>query len=61
VRADSNLEGGGEATEDVPSDNVDDVSEGEAELLSDSEAPKLPRKARVKLGDVMGVIRVVLN
>ncbi|KAL9327484.1 hypothetical protein ACSQ67_002487 [Phaseolus vulgaris] len=56
VRADSNLEGGGEATEDVPSDNVDDVSEGEAELLSDSEAPKLPRKARVKLGDVMGIL-----
>jgi len=61
VRADSNLEGGGEATEDVPSDNVDEVSEGEAEQLSDSEAPKLPRKARVKLGDVMGVIRGAIN
>ncbi|KAK7356783.1 hypothetical protein VNO80_16059 [Phaseolus coccineus] len=61
VRADSNLKGGGEATEDVPSDNVDDVSEGETEQLSDSEASKLPRKSRVKLGDVVGVIRGGIN
>lgn len=56
VRADSNVEGAGEATEDVPSYNVDEVSEGEGEQVSDSEAPKSPRKPRVKLGDVMGVI-----
>lgn len=57
VRADTNLDGGGEATEDVPSDNAEKVSEGEAEQVSDSEAPKSPRKPRVKLGDIMGVIR----
>lgn len=56
VRADSNLDGSGEATEDVPSDNVDEVPEVEEEQASDSEPPKLPRKPRVKLGDVMGVI-----
>ena len=44
-------------SEDVPSEDVDQVSEGEVEeQASDSEAPKLPRKPRVKLGDVMGVI-----
>ncbi|KAL5168235.1 50S ribosomal protein L19, chloroplastic [Glycine soja] len=56
VRADSNVEGAGEATEDVPSYNVDEVSEGEGEQVSDSEAPKSPRKPRVKLGDVMGIL-----
>ncbi|KAK7378083.1 hypothetical protein VNO80_03519 [Phaseolus coccineus] len=56
VRAYSNLEGGGEATKDVPSDNVDDVLEGETKQLSDSEASKLPRKSRVKLGDVVGIL-----
>ncbi|KOM34683.1 hypothetical protein LR48_Vigan02g083300 [Vigna angularis] len=46
VRANSNLEYSGETTEDVPSDNVDDVSKGETEQLSDSEnCPKKPESS----------------
>ncbi|XP_027360877.1 50S ribosomal protein L19-2, chloroplastic-like isoform X2 [Abrus precatorius] len=56
VRAESNLEGSDEATEDSASDNVDEVPEAEAEQASDSEPPKSPRKPRVKLGDIMGIL-----
>ncbi|KAK7406314.1 hypothetical protein VNO78_07937 [Psophocarpus tetragonolobus] len=55
-RADSNLEGAAEATQDVPSDNVDQVPEVEPEQVSDSGSPKLPTKPRVKLGDIMGIL-----
>ncbi|XP_061343929.1 large ribosomal subunit protein bL19cz isoform X2 [Gastrolobium bilobum] len=64
VRADSNPEGGGEATEDVASDDVVEVPEAEAESeseqVSDSDPgldPSKPaRKPRVKLGDIMGIL-----
>ncbi|XP_020217508.1 50S ribosomal protein L19, chloroplastic isoform X1 [Cajanus cajan] len=52
ARADSNLEGGAEAAEAVP----EAEAEAEAEQVSDSEPPELPRKPRVKLGDVMGIL-----
>ncbi|KAG5052276.1 hypothetical protein JHK87_004474 [Glycine soja] len=44
VRANFNVKGYGEATEDVPSDDVDEVSKGKGEQVLDSEAPKSPRK-----------------
>ncbi|KAF7828473.1 50S ribosomal protein L19, chloroplastic-like isoform X2 [Senna tora] len=62
VRAESNSEGGGEASDNVEeaeSAGVEEVSEAEAEV-SDSdlkvEEPKPPRKPRVKLGDIMGIL-----
>lgn len=65
VRAESNSEGEGEASDNVDeteSASVDEVPEvqAEAEEVSDSESKvdesKPPRKPRVKLGDVMGVM-----
>ena len=56
VRAESNSEGGGEATEnveDAASDNVEEAPEAEAE--EQASEPRPPRKPRVKLGDIMGV------
>ncbi|XP_057449767.1 50S ribosomal protein L19-1, chloroplastic [Lotus japonicus] len=61
VRADSNVDAASDNAGEVPEaeGSVDQVPEdGEAELASDSEVeqPKPPRKQRVKLGDVMGIL-----
>ncbi|KAJ1391726.1 Translation protein SH3-like domain superfamily [Sesbania bispinosa] len=62
VRADSNPDAASDSVDEVPeaSDNVDEVPEAEAEQVSDSdpegEQPKPPRKPRVKLGDIMGIL-----
>ncbi|KAI4327180.1 hypothetical protein L6164_019672 [Bauhinia variegata] len=63
VRADSNSDGGVESSESVEetaSDSVEEVAEVEAEQSLDSDPqvdePKPPRKPRVKLGDIMGLL-----
>ncbi|KAJ7952577.1 50S ribosomal protein L19, chloroplastic [Quillaja saponaria] len=63
VRAESDAGGEMEASvnaEETESVGVDEVSEGDAEEVSESEVKvdeeKPPRKPRIKLGDVMGIL-----
>ncbi|XP_028762650.1 50S ribosomal protein L19-1, chloroplastic [Neltuma alba] len=63
MRAESNSEAGGEASDNVEeteSTGPEEVQEAEAEEVSDSDPkldePKPPRKPRVRLGDIMGIL-----
>ncbi|XP_054823558.1 50S ribosomal protein L19-1, chloroplastic [Prosopis cineraria] len=62
VRAESNSESGGEGTdnvEEIESAIVEEVQEAEAEELDSDpkvDEPKPPRKPRVRLGDIMGIL-----
>ncbi|KAK4262549.1 hypothetical protein QN277_028097 [Acacia crassicarpa] len=63
VRAEANSEGGDEASdnaEEPETASVEQVLEADSEEVSDSDPkldePKPPRKPRVKLGDVMGIL-----
>lgn len=63
VRAEANSEGGddaGDGAEEPETASVEEVQEAESEEVSDSDPkvdePKPPRKPRVKLGDIMGIL-----
>ncbi|XP_024026884.1 50S ribosomal protein L19-2, chloroplastic [Morus notabilis] len=62
VRAESNAEGEAVEAEENAEENVGEGSEvvagteGEGEAVSESEEAKPPRKPRVKLGDIMGIL-----
>lgn len=57
MRAESNSEGEAEASENGVENEATGVEEAEGEEeVSESEEAKPPRKPRVKLGDIMGVL-----